>query len=303
MKTNKFLLTGILGIALAGVVLTGCHKASTAPDTDVTAAEDESSGQYVSNDAKNVSDNAVSSNGSNYGLLHRSIGSVYSSNCTVTWSDTTKHATTVTVTVSFGASPFTTPVYCNDGKYRQGQITISWPVSSGQFFWEAYFTNSTEITQTFNGYKVGATASTMNGVSGTRTWTNAGHDTAGYENWNFNADLTITRYTGKIFTWKSTRNNTLINIGGTWYYEITGSATGTTETGVVYTLSITSPLYITAEPWWLPNGCPYIESGVISINRSSSSNTLSINFGTLGTCSSTCTATLNGNTYTITKWW
>jgi hypothetical protein len=299
MKTKKFVLSGIFGLAMVGLVMTGCHKNSTSPDTDTTAAQDEASGQSTSTDAKNVSDNAVSASNThgpirNHGIIHLS---KYCSSCTVTWSDSTSLTDSSIVTINFGS----TPVYCSDGKYRQGEIIVSWPTTGG-FFWSAYFTKGVRITQSFSGYKVGNSTSTMNGVAGARTWTNEGQDSIGYESWNFTANLTITRYNGKIFTWTSTRTNTLTLVSGAWYYEVTGSATGKTESGVTYNLNITSPLYVTALPWWWC-GCPYIESGVITITRSTSTNTLSINYGTLGTCSSTATATLDGNTYTISKWW
>lgn len=306
MKTKNFVLSGILGIALSGFVLTGCHKSSTTPDTDVTAAQDETSGQYASTDAKNVSDDALQT--STHGPRRHGVTSGpivltdYCSTCIVTWSDTTNNATTVTVTVNFG----NTPVQCSDTKWRQGEIMVSWPVSGGQFFWEAYFNKNTTITQSFSGYKVGNTASTMNGVAGTRTWTNTGLDTVKLESWNFTANLTITRYNGKTFSWNSSRTNALVNVGGIWYYEITGSATGTTETNVTYTITIAQPLYVSAFPWWWVGlgGCPYIESGIVNITRSSNpNNTLSINFGTIGDCTATCTATLDSKTYTISKWW
>ncbi len=294
MKTKNLLLSGILGIALSGFVLTGCHKSSTTPDTDITAAQDETSGQFAANDSKNISDAAIQGSSSNYGPSH-SIQAVYTAHCLITH-DTI--GTSGSITVDFGSSP----VQCNDGKWRQGQIIISWPLGSSAYFLQAYFTPNTQITESFNGYKVGETASTMNGVAGSRTWTNEGQDTVGYQNWNFTANLTISRYNGKIFTWSSARTNTLKNIGGTWYYEVTGSATGTTETNISYNINITSPLYVTAFPWWL-GGCAFIESGVVTITRSGNTNSLTINFGTLGACVSTATATLDGNTYTVSKWW
>jgi len=296
MKTKNFVLSGILGIALSGFVLTGCHKSSTNPDTDITAAQDETSGQYASTDAKNVSDNAL--NTSHRPRPHSGpiILTDYSSTTTATI-DSTTTPNMATLTVNFGP----TPVECKDGRYREGEITVSWPVSAG-FFWQAYFNKNTTITQSFIGYKVGNSASTMNGVAGTRTWTNTGLDTLGYESWSFTANLNITRYNGKTFTWSSYRTNALVNIGGVWYYEITGYATGTTESNVTYRITITQPLYVTALPWWW-FGCPYIESGIITITRSSSTNTLSINFGTIGNCSPDATATLDGKTYTISKWW
>ena len=157
------------------------------------------------------------------------------------------------------------------------------------------------ITESFNGYKVGSTASTMNGVAGTRTWTNEGRNVSGYENWNFTAALTITYPDGKTATWNSTRNNVLTLNGGVWYYAVTGSAHGVSKNGVGYTLTITQPLYVTALPWWF-FGCAWIESGIVDITRTGSTNTLSINFGNIGTCDNQAVATLNGNNYTIYMW-
>ncbi len=303
MKTKNFLVSGILGVALAGFVLTGCHKTSTAPDTDTTAAQDESNASFVSNDSKNVSDAALQGNSGKYGPA-RSIKALYSVNCTVTWDSTTTPGD-YTVTVDFG----TIPVECKDYRWREGKILVSWKKSNG-FFWQAYFDSLNTVTESFNGYKVGNAQTTMYGVAGTRTWTNEGHNVDGFQNWNFTANLVITNPNGKTATWNSNRNNTLVYEasinGGTWFYQITGGANGTASNGVGYTLTIRngSPIYVTALPWWWPitPGCPWIESGIVDITRTSSTNTLSINFGNLGDCDATAVATLNGNNYTIYMW-
>ncbi len=297
MKTKNFVLSGILGIALSGFVLTGCHKSSTTPDTDYAAAQDEANASFASNDSKNVSDAAMQGSSNKYGPAH-TIQSAYSSSCVLSW-DSTTIAGNITVTIDFGSAP----VQCKDYRWREGKIQVSWKASSG-FFLQAYFDSATAITETFNGYKVGTTQTTMYGVAGTRTWTNEGHNVNGFENWNFTADLTITNPSGKKATWKSTRNNVLTYVGTTWYYVITGSASGTSSSGVGYSLTITSPLYVTAYPWWYTPapGCPWIEAGVVSISRDGFSNTLTINFGNVGTCDSQAIATLNGNNYTIYMW-
>ena len=260
MKTKNFVLSGILGVALAGFVLTGCHKsATTSSDTDYQAAQDEANASFAANDSKSVSDAAI-------GTATHSVSSFstyYSSTCTITWAKDSSAADTVTI--NFGNAP----VQCGDLKWRQGEIIVYWPRTAGRFWWQAYFDSANTVTQTFKGYYVGSLKSAMNGVAGTRTWTNEGHNTAGYENWNFTANLTITYPSGGgTATWNSVRYNVLQNIGGTWYYQIKGSANGTSKNGVGYTLSIedANPLYVTAWPWWL-GGCAYIESGVIDINR------------------------------------
>jgi hypothetical protein len=296
MKTKKFLLSGILGIAIAGFVLTGCHKASTSPDTDINAAEDESNASTAMNDTKNISDAGMQGNSNKY-APHRNIQAIYSSHCTVSYNDTGS-ATTDSMIVNFGSSP----VQCNDGRWRQGEIIVYWNKNSAPSAWYAYVDSGNTVNMTFNNYFVGKASSNMNGIKGTRAWKNMGYNALGEVNWDFNAALTLTYPTGQTATWNSTRNNTLVYVSGVYYYEITGSAYGTARNGVGYTLTITSPLYVTALPWWVNGGCAWIESGTVTVNRTTNTNVLTINFGTIGTCDDIATATLNGNTYTITLW-
>lgn len=297
MKTKIFLLSGILGIALAGAVFTGCKKDSTAStDTDITAAEDDATASNTANDAKSVSDAAMQTNG-----LHSPGHSPFNFNAyynaTITWARDTTHGTGDTLYIVFPS----TPTLCGDGKFREGEIIVYWPYEPGRYLWQAYADSGILITEQFRGYAVGATSGTMTTVSGSRTWTNEGQNENGYENWSFTANLTLTYSTGKTATWNSNRNNVLTEVSGTWYYEITGEAYGTARNGVGYTLTITSPLYVTAVPWWL-GGCAWIESGTINVNRTGDDNTLTVNFGTLGNCHNTATATINGNNYTFTEW-
>lgn len=289
MKTKRILLTGILGIALAGFVLTGCHKASTSPDSDITAAQDDANATYASNDAKSVSDAAMQQNG------HSPFNFSSYYNATITWARDTGNGDTLYIQFP------STPTYCGDGRYRQGEIIVYWPRISLGYLWQAYLDSNVTITELFRGYAVGNSASNMNAISGTRTWTNEGHNVGGYENWNFTANLTITYPGGKTATWTSTRNNVLTQVSGIWYYSITGNAYGTSRNGIGYTLSITSPLYITAAPWWA-GGCAWIEAGTVSVNRTSSSNTLTINFGNIGNCDANAVATINGTNYPFTMW-
>jgi hypothetical protein len=299
MKTNKILLTGILGIALAGVVLTGCHKASTSPDTDIIAAEDESNASDAMNDSKNVSDAGAQGTASGEYHPERNVKAIYSPHCIVSWSlpaDTLSGYDTMYVTFP------STPTLCNDGRYRQGQVIVYWARNTGSSLLQSYFDSASTITMTFKNYAAGSSASNMIGITGTRAWTNTGKNALSEENWKFTANLTLKYFaTSQTATWNSSRVNTLVLQGGVYYYQITGEATGTARNGVIYTLTITSPLYITAFPWWL-GGCAWIEAGDISVNRSNSSNTLTINFGNVGTCDASAVATINGNNYTFSMW-
>ena len=144
----------------------------------------------------------------------------------------------------------------------------------------------------------------MHGIQGNRTWTNQGLDTLGLESWSHTAALTISYPDGGRATWNSTRTNALVPISGTWYYEITGSGSGIAKSGASYTLTINSPLYRVARAWWLnSSSCPWIESGVITITRSNRDNSLVINFGNIGDCNETATATIGDRSYTIERGW
>src|ERR1700730_16257777 len=59
MKTKHFILTGILAVSLAGVIITGCKKSSTNPDTDATAAQDDANATFAIQDTKNSADGAA----------------------------------------------------------------------------------------------------------------------------------------------------------------------------------------------------------------------------------------------------
>jgi hypothetical protein len=300
MKTKNFLLSGLLGIALTGFVLTGCHKSSTTPDTDYTAAEDEANATAAMNDTKNVSDASMQGNSSSYGPAH-SVKAIYSTNITLSWSIDTAMGTEDTLYITFGNG--TTPVYCNDDRYRQGKILVYWNNSTGNL-WQTYFDSNGIVNMTFRNYASGNSTGNMIGISGLRTWTNLGKNALSEENWKFNAALTLSYNTGQTATWNSTRTNTLVQPGGlgtTYYYEITGTAYGVSRKGIDYSITIENPLYITGLPWWA-GGCKWIEAGTVSVNRSSSTNTLTINFGTLGTCDATAVATLDGVNYTFTMW-
>jgi hypothetical protein len=296
MKTKFFLLTGILGIALAGAVFTGCKKDSTAatPDTDYTAAEDESNASNASTDTKNVSDAAAQGQQNEYLKRPGRSLDVLVGHCTVTWSlpaDTTSGVDTMYI--NFGPAP----VQCNDLRWRQGEVIVYWTRHGNSSLLQTYFDSGSAINMTFKNYASGATASNMVGISGLRTWTNLGVNALLEQNWSFSANLTLSYNTGQTATWTSNRTNTLVEVSGTYYYEVTGTAEGVSRKGIGYTLTITSPLYVTALPWWL-GGCAWIESGTISINVTSSTNTMTINFGTIGACNDYAIVTLAGVNYT-----
>jgi hypothetical protein len=312
MKTKKKLLNAVLGIIggiiIAAFAFNGCHKDSTAPPattTDISAAEDDANASFAANDAKNVSDAAIQWQSRGYipsGQIPHGFGNIFSSCATIHGNDTTVNGGADTVVyIDFGKND----CFCRDNRNRRGTIIVYWGLQhQGETWLQAYFDSNNTITETFRDYFL-----KDNGIAGTRTWTNEGHNTGGYENWSFTADLTISYSGGQTATWVSTRNNAIVEVDGVWYYEITGSAHGTARDGLGYTLTITSPIYITVFPWWA-GGCPWPEAGTISIVLSMPGSTITINYGTLGTCSDTKTVRLTGSavsgnnstTATLTMW-
>jgi len=306
MKTKNFLFSAIFGVALSAAVLTGCKKDTTPPaapastDSDYTAAQDETNATNISNDSKSVSDAAVTQGSST------ALGpvSLVSSTFTVTFYRTTDTNSLAEDTMYINFGP--TPVLCHDGKYREGEIIVYWS-NKIHSVWRAYFDSGSTVYMTFRNYARGALPSNMVEINGTRNWTNNGGqisiNNVDCENWSFSANLTLIYLATKdTATWTSTRTNTLVNESGTWYYKITGSASGKSHSGVLYNLTISEPLYHTAIPCWLQGGCPWIEAGQVQITRTGKTNTLTIDFGTIGDCNSQATAEIGGKSYTFTMW-
>src|SRR5579863_2035514 len=136
MKAKNVLLSGILGVALAGVVLTGCHKDSSAPTNtttsnssggDYTAAEDESNASDAMNDSKTISDAAAQGSASSKYAPTHNVKAIYSAHCVVTFAHDTGVGAVDTVYINFGSSP----VKCNDNRWRQGEIMVYWKDSTG----------------------------------------------------------------------------------------------------------------------------------------------------------------------------
>ncbi|MGP8217336.1 MAG: hypothetical protein ACLQQ4_17340, partial [Bacteroidia bacterium] len=224
MKTKKFLLTGAMGIALTGMVITGCKKNSTttpaAVDSDITAAQDDANATFAVNETKNSADGAAQNQpnvyrpqGSSCATVTKNLDTVLSNGQVDSLMD-----------INFGPSP----CLCADGRYRQGHIRVYWDHI------HPYFTQGDTINMTFENYVVNS-----KGIQGTRMLVNTGKDSAGNMSWSFTANLTITYAGGGTATWTASRTNTLVNVGGAWYYEITGGGSGVSKSGVSYTHTIT----------------------------------------------------------------
>jgi hypothetical protein len=285
MKTKQFLFTGMIGIALAGMVITGCKKES-APDTDATAAQDDANASFALQDSKNISDGAAKGQATD-----RPFGATCAQ---ISKRDTVIGGNKDTLIDIY----FTGSCVSPDGRTRKGHILVYW---NGK----GYFDSAASITETWKNYSFTQAWSTNTiGVTGSRTLTNIGKDSAGDHSWSFSANLTLTYSTGGTATWTSNRTNILTKVGKVWYYVINGNANGVSKSGVSYTLTITSPLYYTA--YWInilsgnPT-CDCFEAGTVELTRTGKKYPLYLTFTSgVGNCNHTATATINGNNYNIT---
>ncbi len=184
-----------------------------------------------------------------------------------------------TLTINFG----TTNCLCNDGKYRRGEIIIS--------FYKHYKDSGSIHSTTFNNYYVND-----NHIMGTRTRVNNGRNAAGH--WNISTTINSTIIFANntdTLTWNATHNKEWLQ--GYWspsiwndIFLITGNSTGTRPNGVTYAKTILTPL-----ERHLP--CFYYVSGTVQLVQSNKPTRV-INYGN-GNCDPWATVTINGVTHTI----
>jgi hypothetical protein len=282
----------IMGLALvAALIYTGCKKDVTpvnpaTPDTDYSAAQDEANASFMLNDSKNIADGAAQTGVS----VERVLGGT----CGTVTGDSSATADTIDIHFS-GLCP------SPDGRYRKGDIIVYWTSHKG------YFDSGATVTQTWKNYSVTSLLSGTISISGTNTVTNTGKDSLGDHSWSCSSNVTLNYSTGGSATWKATRNNVLTKVGSVYYYVISGSAIGTSKSGVQYseTISGSNPLYWTA--YFINGGatggkfCDCIEAGSITFSCTGKPYPLTLTFTSgVGTCAHTATANINGTNYPFT---
>jgi hypothetical protein len=271
MKNSlKLLFTGLLVCSL----IVGCKK-DEIEDTDTATTSDNALAEASFSDAENISDQAANGAVTTYRTVIPEAGLL--STCATVTIDTT--VTPKVITINFG----TANCLCLDGRYRRGQILVS--------FNGAYRDSASTHTITFSNYYVND-----NKIDGTKTVTNRGHNSAGHLYYDIavNGSIVLANGGGTI-TWSSARQREWIAGESTliWSddeYLITGSASGTTAKGVAYSAVIGQALRIKLN-------CKNIVSGTIAITPSGKL-TRTINYGD-GTCDDKATVTIGGNVFNI----
>ncbi|MEZ5046718.1 MAG: hypothetical protein R2831_06975 [Chitinophagaceae bacterium] len=268
-------LKSIMAVCVAALMITvSCKRTTnTADEKNLEAAKDNAFAEIMYNDIQSIADEAseVQTGGSleNYKTA---------SNCATITHDTL--STPKTITIDFGA----TNCLCNDGKYRRGQILVS--------YMGFYKDSGSMHTITFNQYFVND-----NQILGTKQVVNNGHNSINQLNFSVTVNGLIIKATSlDSIIWNHNRLRTMIQGENTTVkyddvYSITGSGSGQRANGVPYTMNIVQPLIKAMNCQWIKEGIMEIQPQGASIR--------SIDYGN-GNCDNQATVTVNGNTFTIT---
>jgi hypothetical protein len=282
---NLFSITIV--VTSISLTIIGCKKEKTAPsetsDTDTSVAADNSLAEATFNDIQNISDQAANGELKFYSPTYN--GSISENQSFEKNSCATiKHdslSTPKTLVIDFG----TTNCLCQDGKNRRGQINISY---SGK-----YRDIGSVHSISFTNYFVND-----NEIKGTKTVTNNGKNTNGHTTFSIVVNGQIIKANnGGTATWKSSRTREWLAGEDTkkdWtddVYSITGSTSGTSANGGVYTSTIKTALHRALN-------CNWFDAGVIEINQIGKV-LKTIDFGS-GTCDANATVTISGKSYPIT---
>lgn len=274
----KALIKTLSIIAIACLPFYSCVKKTQELDSDTSSASENFTATSAANDMGSIADEAGRTK--NVSSFKTSGEMAILSSCATLTFDS---AAVSTITINFGA----TNCVCNDGRSRRGSLIVTY---TGK-----YKDSLTTITITPKDYFVD-----NNGVSGSKTVKNLGHNTLGHLVYDITENISITKAdnSGTItMDSKRTREwmtgeNTLV-----WSddkYSITGNASGKNANGRSYTSNITKPLVRD-----MSIGCrKHFISGTIEHTPANKPKRV-IDFGD-GTCDDIATVKINGTTYTIT---
>lgn len=276
MQQAKRFLKGA-GLLLAGSFLAlSCRKnVDKTGDEDTGYATEHAMLEKTFSDAQSIADEGAA-NGS---LSNFRISATILSSCATVTNDTV--ASPHLLTIDFGSAN----CLCQDGVYRRGKILVSYtgrykdPAHVHSISFDQYFAND-------------------NGVSGTKTVTAMGNNSAGqpYYQVLVNGSIALANNGGTI-SWTSSRTRTWVAGYSTsgWQddeYQISGSGSITRANGKTFDINITSPLDVALN-------CRWIRSGVLTIMPSGGGATRTLDYGS-GSCDAQANYTVNGTTYSIT---
>jgi hypothetical protein len=234
MKTRQLILSVAILTMVLSLSFMGCRKAPSVNDTDTSAATDNTLAEKTSNDATTmVQESSETGSTSSYRN-----GNENTLTTCATIKDTNK---IITLTFSGGM--------CNDGHTRSGIMTIDYSQSGANIY--PRNPGFTCVVSTSN-YKVDGMPVTINKtITNTTPNLNPGTNLT----WTDNASVSIVKSTGTL-SWTSNKVLTLLNTSDQTVYHgqstpitwskaiigLTGSESGTTATGVNFTVNVTNQL-------------------------------------------------------------
>ncbi|MCK9616810.1 MAG: hypothetical protein M0R21_03140 [Lentimicrobiaceae bacterium] len=274
MRGRRFILI-MLTMVVSGLIYTACSKDDNNTSSEAQSVKDFATAESIYDDVDQIAQEAEDGSVN----LFKDADAEYSllSNCVTITRDTV--SVPHLITVDFG----TKNCLCNDGKYRRGQILISY---MGRHLVPGSYKNIT-----FNGYYVN-----NNQVLGTKTITNMGRNSNEDLWWSIQVDGKIIYATGDSILWTSNRNRAWVEGEGTLHYRlddvysITGVATVTRPNGNIANSNIVTGLR-------KEMGCHNFVSGVVEIDITGKP-TRTLDYGN-GDCDNLATITINGKTFTI----
>lgn len=289
MKKRQFTLLSLTILMSAFVVLYGCKKDEEVKEFDTQSAQDNSLAEATFNDALEIANQAIANGStglSTYRLQHPQ--GTFLSNCASVTLSPDSSGQGGTIVVDFGASS----CLCDDGRYRKGAINVD--------FTATYRDSGAVISASFTNYFVGIDSSNMFQVTGNKTVTNKGHNSAGNLWFTIDVNGQLQNRNGAIMSWTSQRQREWLEGESTsglnlqaWIddvYAITGTASGTTFEGKSYTANIINPLIVDL-------GCRWIKAGIFELTPAGLA-TRTLNYGS-GACDQFATVTVNGATFDI----
>lgn len=276
-KPWKIVLIGLV----ASLIMSSCRKKTQETDNDTDSASENFLATSIGNDLGNVADEAGRTK--NVSSFKTEESTAILSACASLQFDTLANTNEDTITVNFGTSN----CLCNDGRYRRGSIVITY---NGK-----YRDSLTTITIVPKNYFVND-----NGVSGTKTVKNLGHNTQGHLIYSITENITIAKANnGGTIEFNANRQRAWTNGENTltWLddkYSITGSATGKNANGRTFTSNITNALVRD-----MSAGCrKHFISGTI-VHTPDNKPARIIDFGN-GACDNLATVTINNKVHEIT---
>lgn len=278
MHYTKLFSFGSMAIVACTLLFTSCDKDNiSSPGGEDNIGDVQAGSEQTFTDLQPLTDEAntlARSSGTNNSQGFSN--AKFLGSCTTISIDSTSNPHVMTI--DFG----TANCLCNDGRYRRGQIIVTY---TGDFREQGH-----TRTITFNDFYVND-----NQVTGIKTITNMGRNSDGHLYYNVEIDGSIVTNKGtlshsgsRVRTWiagedTETREDDV--------FSITGTGTKVRSNGKTFNMEITSPLI-------RDNSCRWIKSGTIKMSATDGKER-SIDFGS-GDCDNKATVSFNGKTKEIT---